>query len=93
MEEEEEESGASSLSSLALCLPVLLHLSLSPLIGMQSQACSVLQCEFVSAAARRREGDRTAVAGGVSSSHTCRYIHTSCAAPGKPFLSHASHVI
>lgn len=29
MEEvKEEESGASSLSSLALCLPVLLHLSL-----------------------------------------------------------------
>lgn len=82
MEEvEEEESGASSLSSLALCLPVLLHLSLSlslsSLIGMQSQACSVLQCEFVSAAACQREGDRTAVAGGVSTAHTLAdtYIH------------------
>lgn len=88
MEEvEEEESGASSLSSLALCLPVLLHLSLSPLIGMQSQACSVLQCEFVSAAARQRGGSHCSGGWSEHSSHTCRYIHTSCAAAGKPFLS------
>lgn len=86
MEEvEEEESGASSLSSLALCLPVLLHLS--PLIGMQSQACSVLQCEFVSAAARQRGGSHCSGGWSEHSSHTCRYIHTSCAAAGKPFLS------
>lgn len=81
---EEEEGGASSLSSLARCLPVLLPLSLS-FDWYAEPGLLVLQCEFVSAAACQREGDRTAVVGGVSSAHTL--ADTSCAAPGKPFFS------
>lgn len=78
MEEvEEEESGASSLSSLALCLPVLLHLSLS-LLWLVCRARPVRFCSVsLWVLLHVREGDRTAVAGGVSTAHTLAdtYIH------------------
>lgn len=70
----------SLVASLCYCLSLSLSFDWYAEPGLL-----VLQCEFVSAAACQREGDRTAVAGGVSSAHTL--ADTSCAAPGKPFFS------
>ena len=58
------------------------------LIGMQGQARSVLQCGFVNAAACQRKGNRTAVAGGVSThSHADTSMKPLLCCTRKPFLT------